>query len=181
MLLLFHELGCACYTLKIQIMGKILGHESFPMSGIPTGFVILISVYALKLNLHIQAHHILLWNILKCTYICARNYVDSKDLAWHLLVFHTGSQHSHENIPVLVCDPDNRKSVEHVLFWVCIIWLPNTTLTVWSKFFQMRLKLFQHSIFDFVRTKTRYVNNNECSSWYNRVGDFVLSVWNRRR
>ena len=23
--------------------------------------------------------------------------------------------------------------------------------------------------------------NNECSSWYNRVGDFLLSVWNRRK
>ena len=23
--------------------------------------------------------------------------------------------------------------------------------------------------------------NNECSYWYNRVGDFLLSVWNRRK
>ena len=23
--------------------------------------------------------------------------------------------------------------------------------------------------------------NNECSSWYNRVGDFLVSVWDRRK
>ena len=23
--------------------------------------------------------------------------------------------------------------------------------------------------------------NDECSSWYNRVGDFLMSVWDRRK
>ena len=23
--------------------------------------------------------------------------------------------------------------------------------------------------------------NEECSSWYNRVGDFLMSVWNKRK
>ena len=48
------------------------------------------------------------------------------------------------------------------------------------------LKAFNHhntfgkAVFD-LGEKQGMLVNNECSSWYNRVGDFLMSVWDRRK
>ena len=47
-------------------------------------------------------------------------------------------------------------------------------------------KAFNHSsIFDksvfCLGEKQGTLINDECSSWYNRVGDFLMSVWDRRK
>ena len=33
----------------------------------------------------------------------------------------------------------------------------------------------------FVQVKTKKSINDECSSWFNRIGDFLMSVWGRRK
>ena len=63
-----------------------------------------------------------------------------------------------------------------------------TFRTIWGKLFlRMHLRLFVVEEFFkivfclHVGVKQGMSTNDECGSWYNRVGDFLVSVWDRRK
>ena len=80
-----------------------------------------------------------------------------------------------------------KESVEHVLF-ECTSYDSQRQLlwTTWSKFFfWMHLKFLFKVAFSikqyFGREKQGMLVNNEFSSWCNKVGDFLLSVWRKAK
>ena len=81
-----------------------------------------------------------------------------------------------------------KESVEHVLL-ECASYDSQRQFFVYYTKQILTLNAFEafnySSIFDkmvfCLGEKQGMLINNECSSWYNRVGDFLMSVWDRRK